>query len=942
MNVFEGSSVSHHMPMKAAPGDVRVAVPSGTVTFAFTDIEGSTQRWDRDRAAMELAVRRHDALMRAAIAAHGGYVFKTIGDAFCAAFVRAEDAVAAMYDVQRALGAEDFSAVDGLRVRAAIHTGTADERDNDYFGPAVNRVARLLAIAHGGQVLVSGVTSELVRASLPPRASMRDLGEHRLKDLSRPERVHQLEGPDLAADFPPLRSLGSRPNNLPLQPTSFVGREREVAEIDALVAAHRLVTLVGAGGIGKTRTSLHVAANVPERFGDGVWFVELAPLAGGELFAGTVARVLGITLPSTGDPTEQLVRGLGSKHVLLVLDNCEHLVETIARSVAAIVRGCPDVTILASSRQPLGIGGETVYRVPSLALPPDAVGAPRSAADAAGYSAIALFVDRARASDHRFGLTDENAPFVAEICRRLDGIALAIELAAARVRLLGPRQLRDRLDERFRLLTGGSRDVLPRQQTLRALIDWSHDLLDERERTLFRRLGIFVDGFTLEGASAVASDEELDAFDVFDVVASLVEKSLVLAEPGDHDAVRYRLLESTRAYAAEKLADAGERATIASSHLRYLRDRFADLRARREVTARDAELFEAFAEELGDVRFALDGALARSEVVLGAELLADLERAWRVIGSDREGIERNEAFLAALPRDRTLLAAKLSCTVALLLVDQGLFGRALDVATDACAYARASGHGETLAFALRWYASAKFSLGDFVEADAALTEAESIPVDSARVRSALNNGRALLSIWTGDLDAAARSFERELRDQRALGNDRGVHVFTGNLAEIEHKRGRTGRAIELLREVLPAVKSAGNKNVYAVSLSNLAGYLAATGDLAGAADAAREAIAVLSRDPAQIRVALAMQHLALVDALCGRFSRATRLATYAQAVYDATTGGEREFTEQTTYVRLAAILDERVPPDERARLADEGAALTPEEAVALALETESF
>jgi len=448
--------------MSALPSDMPAAIPSGTITFVFTDIEGSTQRWDRDRAAMELAVRRHDAIMRDAIAAHNGHVFKTIGDAFCAAFARPEDAVAAMFDAQRALGAEDFSAVDGIRVRAAIHTGTADERDRDYFGPAVNRVARLLGIAHGGQVLLSGVTSDLVQGSLPSQASLRDLGEHRLKDLSRPEYVYQLLGPDLIAEFPPLRSLNAMPNNLPRVTTSFIGREDEVADITALLAKHQLVTLVGSGGVGKTRTSLQVAANLLDGSGDGVWFIELAPLSSGDLIPGTVAETMGLTLPAEGDPVDLLVRALAKKRALFVFDNCEHLIGASARVIAAIVRGCPQIVTLASSRQGLGIAGEATYRMPPLTTPRDAEGASLTAADAPRYAAIALFVERARASDHRFVLTDENAPIVAEICRRLDGIALAIELAAARVKILSPKQLRDKLDERFRVLTGGSRDVLPR------------------------------------------------------------------------------------------------------------------------------------------------------------------------------------------------------------------------------------------------------------------------------------------------------------------------------------------------------------------------------------------------------------------------------------------------------------------------------------------------
>ena len=311
------------MPHEARQG----ALPTGTVTFVFTDIEGSTERWERDRAAMQAAVRRHDEVMRTAIAEHGGQIFKTIGDAFCAAFARPEDAVAAMLDAQRAIAAEDFSAIDGLRVRAAIHTGTADERDGDYFGPAVNRVARLLAIGHGGQILVSGVTTDLVQGALPSQATLRDLGEHRLRDLARPEQVYQLLSPDLVADFPPLRSLDVLPNNLPQQLTSFVGREAEIAEITDLIAVHRLVTLVGSGGVGKTRTSLQVAANLLDGSGDGVWFIELAPLSSGDYIPSTIAQVFGITIPPEGDPVENLTRALKAKHALLVFDNCEHLVE---------------------------------------------------------------------------------------------------------------------------------------------------------------------------------------------------------------------------------------------------------------------------------------------------------------------------------------------------------------------------------------------------------------------------------------------------------------------------------------------------------------------------------------------------------------------------------------------------------------------------------------
>jgi len=922
--------------MSALPHHAAASIPSGTITFVFTDIEGSTQRWDRDRAAMEAAVRRHDVLMREAIAAHGGHVFKTIGDAFCAAFARPEDAVAATFDAQRALGAEDFSAVEGIRVRAAIHTGTADERDRDYFGPAVNRVARLLGIAHGAQVLLSAVTSDLVQGSLPPQASLRDLGDHRLKDLSRPEHVYQLLGPDLIADFPPLRSLDAMANNLPRVMTPFLGRKNEVAEITALLAKHQLVTLVGSGGVGKTRTSLQVAANLLDGSGDGVWFIELAPLSSGDLIPSTVANAMNLTLPAEGDQIEHLVRALRKKRALLVFDNCEHLVEASARVIAAILRGCSQVATLASSRQGLGIVGEATYRIPPLTTPSHADGALLSVADALRYTAIALFVERARAADNCFALTDANAPIIADICRRLDGIPLAIELAAARVRILSPRQLRDKLHERFRILAGGNRDLLPRQQTLRALIDWSHDLLDDRERTVFRRLGIFVDGFTLEGASAVASDQDLDEFDVFDLVASLVEKSLVLAEPSG-DTLRYRLLESTREYAAEKLREAGERDLLAGRHLRYLRDWFAELYERQEATARSAEWIAGFATELESVRFALDDALARFEAVAGAELLAAIERAWKARGFAREGIARNEAFIAALPGDEVLLLAKLSATLSSLLGFQGMFAHALEAATKARAYARPSGDGPALALALRAYSRVSAQLGNFADADAALIEAAAIPLLSAAMRSTLTEARLHLSDLSGDLDAAARGYQQRIAEQRAIGSVRNVHAAVINLAGIEHARGQTDRAIELVRDVLPELRSESDQILCANILANLAGYLAARGDLSGAMEAAHEAIAKLAPDPDHYLVTAALEHLALVDALQGRFRRAARLASYTDSGF-AKTGTKRQFTEQTTYDRLSTFLEANLTPEDRLQFTADGSALTSEAAVALALE----
>jgi len=920
-----------------SPGASASNTPSGTITFAFTDIEGSTQRWDRDRAAMEAAVRRHDVLMREAIAAHNGHVFKTIGDAFCAAFSRPEDAIAAMFDAQRALRAEDFSAIDGLRVRAAVHTGTADERDRDYFGPAVNRVARLLGIAHGGQVLVSGVTSDLVQGSLPPKASLRDLGEHRLRDLSRPEYVYQLLGPDLIADFPPLRSLDALPNNLPHVATSFIGRENDVAEITSLLAKHHLVTLVGSGGVGKTRTSLQVAANLLDGSGDGVWFVELAPLAAGDLIPGAVASTMGLTIPTDGDPIQHLVRALHNKRALLVFDNCEHLIEASARVVAAIVRGCPQVTILASSRQGLGIAGEATYRMPPMTTPRGPEGASLSAADASRYTAIALFAERASASDNRFTLTDENAPIVADICARLDGIALAIELAAARVKILSPRQLSDRLNERFRVLTGGSRDALPRQQTLRALIDWSHDLLEDRERTVFRRLGIFVDGFTLEAAAAVASGDDIDELDIFELVASLVDKSLVLAEPSG-DALRYRLLESTRAYALEKLRDAGERDVIAARHLRYLRDWFVEIADRVQTTLRWGDRHAALRTELEGVRFALDDALARSDVVAGAELLAAISTAWLELGILGEGMDRVKAFTSALPDDETLLLAELSATLARLLVGQGALVRALECATNACVFARRSGHGPSLAGSLVVQAIANSMLRNFTDADTALKEAAEIPSLAASVHWMIRETRMRLNSDCGDHDAAARDIEQMIVDQRAFGNLKLVHSSIFNLSVVELERGNTARAIGLLRELRSELSREREVHqLRARVLSALTTLFVANGECPEAMEAAHETIHTLARQPDNFLVTGAIEGVALVDALQGRFTRAARLSSYTKLTVK-NFGFKLGSHDQRNRDHLTALLEANLSPEERARFEAEGAALTPEAAVAMVLE----
>lgn len=610
------------------------ALPTGTVTFVFTDIEGSTQRWEQRRDPMKAAVARHDALMQMAIERHRGYVFKTVGDAFCAAFSTPQDAIAAALDAQQALVREGFAEVNGLPVRIGIHTGLADERNGDYFGPAVNRTARLMSIAHGGQVLLSGATRELVRSDLPIDATLIDLGSHRLKDLTQPEQVWQLTSDGLPSAFPPLRSLETQPNNLPMQVTSFLGREHDLEELKAHLAEHRLVTLFGAGGVGKTRMAVQVGADLLDRFPDGVWIADLAPINDPELATSVVAKALNMGQAVEHRLGESIPLWLKQKHLLLILDDCEHVIETAAALADAIHRNCPSVRILATSRQALGVSGEKVLRLASLAIPENRADlAPEVAIT---FGAVALFVDRAALVDRSFQLTDDNASVVAAICRHLDGIPLAIELAAARVKVLSLHNLARRLDERFTILTGGSRTALPRQKTLAALIDWSYDLLSPHEQRLFNRVAVFAGGFTLDAVTSVCACDGIDAPDVLDLIASLADKSLIVADTArTHE--RYRLLESTREYAMEKLKVSGERDLLARRHAEH----FLGVAQQAEKDLGEMALGEWLASlepSVDDFRAALEWALSKTnDAPLGGAVAGALEAFWWHGGAEAEG-----------------------------------------------------------------------------------------------------------------------------------------------------------------------------------------------------------------------------------------------------------------------------------------------------------------
>lgn len=548
--------------------------PTGTVTFLFTDVEGSTRLWEEHPEGMRDALALHDSLLEQEIGGAGGFVHSTAGDAYSAAFSDPLDAIGAAIAAQKSLAEAEWPVVGEMRVRMAVHTGVAHERGDDYYGPALNRCARILSAAHGGQVVTSRGTEELVRHRMHSGTSLRDLGEHQLKDLGHPEHIFQVVAPGLEAEFAQLRSLDPSKNNLPLQLTSFVGREDELRDVKKRLSDSRLLTLTGVGGSGKTRLALQAAAESAEDFADGVWLVELAAVSDPDKLAAWIAESMKINrgqgvggaagIADAVPVIDQIVDYLQKREALLILDNCEHLIAASADFATYVLRSCPNIKILATSREGLGIAGETLWQVPSLEMPNrfdvDELGG-------TGADALRLFAERASAVNPNFEVNHETYPFVLKICRRLDGMPLAIELAAARAKSLDVARIAERLDDRFRLLTGGSRTALPRQQTLAAAVEWSYDLLEPAEQTFFNRLAAFRGGFTLEAAERVCADEVVDEYDVVDHLSSLVDKSMVVWEGSSGD--RYRLLETLRQYALGKLKDSGEADNVRKGHAEY-------------------------------------------------------------------------------------------------------------------------------------------------------------------------------------------------------------------------------------------------------------------------------------------------------------------------------------------------------------------------------------
>jgi predicted ATPase/class 3 adenylate cyclase/DNA-binding CsgD family transcriptional regulator/tetratricopeptide (TPR) repeat protein len=891
-------------------------LPTGTVTLLLADVEGSTRLWQTQPEEMTAAIARLDRTVCEVISAHHGVrpVEQGEGDSFMVAFTRASNAVACALALQRAPLAP-------IRLRIGVHTGEVQLRDEgNYIGPTVNRTARLRDLAHGGQTVLSGTTEDLVLDRLPADAWLTDLGSHQLRDLPRPERVVQLCHPDLRNEFPPLRTRETVvAQHLPVQFTSFVGRETELNDVRQILADNRLVTLTGAGGVGKTRLAVQLAAEIAGGFGCGVWLVDLAPITDPDLVPVAVIRALGLPDQPGRATMDTLLRFVGERRMLLMLDNCEHLLDACAALVVALLGGCPAVTLLATSREPIGVPGEVSWRVPSLSLADEA---------------IELFTDRARQVRPDFRLTDQTAATAAEICRRLDGVPLAIELAAARVRVLSLTEIRDGLHDRFRLLTGGARTAVRRQQTLRASVDWSHALLTEPERILFRRLAVFMGGFDLDAAQAIAGGDNVESYHVLDLLTLLVDKSLVVVENAS-GRTRYRLLETVRQYALEKLGESGEANRVRVHH----RDHYTAMAALLDTPARTGheQRLEQAETEIDNLRAAFAWSRESSDIDLASQLASSLQPLWLAGGRIREGLSWFDAALsdqdahraevapamrARVLADNASLDALIGATasmeharealaIAREVDDPALLLRVLTACgginvynpevgqpyfAEAIGLARALGDGWRLSQILGWQAFMAFMVGDPIAACEAAEEGRDL-ADAIGDRLDARQCRWVLGLaqWASGELAGAVAQLRDVVAEADAAHDvfwrfNGLFVQAQMLAyggDVSAARAAANAAIERAAELSPWHEG--------LSYVALAVAVLAAGD-AAAADGA---------------LAAGWHHISVQPAVAAIFSTYVAQATLARGDLTAARNWADEAVAATSGVHLSLALTTR-------------------------------
>jgi predicted ATPase/class 3 adenylate cyclase len=898
-------------------------LPTGTVTFLFTDIEGSTQLWEKYPEAMQAALAKHDAILKEAIDSNHGQIIKTTGDGVHAVFEKAIHAIGATVGAQHHLNS--LISNPPIRVRMGVHTGEAELRAGDYYGQTLNRAARIMAAAHGGQILLSEVSAQLLREQAPPEISLLDLGEHHLKGLLRPEHIFQINAPGLEHNFPPLHSLPTRLNNLPPQLTSFIGRENESAELKGWLDSARLVTLTGSGGTGKTRLSQEVGAQLLTNFQHGVWLVELAPLSDEAQIIPALAQVFGLQeLPF--NPLRNLVFDyLRDKKLLLILDNCEHLIAACARLADDLLHQCAGLKILASSREALGIAGEVAYRTPSLG----------------DSESMRLFIDRARAANSRFALTDSNTSAVAQICHRLDGIPLAIELAAARTKLLAAEQIATRLDDMFRLLVGGSRTALPRQQTLRALIDWSYDLLSDEEKRLLQFASVFVGGWTLEALEFVADEPN-----TLELLEQLVNKSLVVTE--EHAGqMRYFLLETIRQYGREKLFQARQASAARDRHFVYF-DKLSDglwnvYRIRSEV---EVERHKAIRIEMDNLRAALEWGLQNNiEIILN--LAANIAMSLSISGGQLEGIAMLKLALEkfrTLPpsendvrRKRDELLMRACFSLGTITVGSGDIVLSRSALQEAIRIARLLGDKFMLGYSLEMYANSS----NFIKAEDSLPAAqEGLEIftelnDSAGLAMAYSN----LSRWAA-INGNFEESQKYLALLQEISRDIPVSFQSGilflGLASSARFQGKFETAKKHFEAGLKMFERVGHKGFMTVMITEIAHTKRAMGNFAEAKQTYRETIKIFQDMGNRPSVAHQLECFAMIAIVEEEPQRAAKLFGAADAIREAT-GHKPTDEEQAEEAQFITRLHTMLSVAEFNALWAEGKSMTMEQAVQLAL-----
>lgn len=885
--------------------------PRGMVAFLFTDIEGSTRLWERDPEAMRRALERHNSILGAAIAAHRGVHFKTIGDAFQAAFPDVSSAVAAVVEAQRALAAEPWAETGPLRVRMAVHVGeaapSAGERP-DYLAPALNRLARLLAAGHGGQILLTNVARILAGEALPEGVSLRDLGRHRLRDLLEAEYVWQLVVPDLPDTFPPLKTLERHPTNLPSQPTELIGRDALLAELDPVLSdpSTRMLTLTGPGGVGKTRLAVQLAAEALDAFPDGAFFVNLSDVTEPAEVLPAVAAVLGVREGGGQSLNEAVFAFLAPKRLLLVLDNLEQIrpLGDMGREIAEILGAAGSLTILATSRAPLRIRFEREWPIDPLSAPDPANQLP--AAVLAENPAVALFVERARAARPSFALTESNAAAVAGIVHFLDGLPLAMELAAARLRALSPQQLHDRLGKQLDLLFGSAHDRPDRHQTLRATILWSHDLLSPAQQAFYRRLGVFAGGFTLEAAEAVAASLGEPGLDALEGVEELLAESLLRADEAATGELRYRMLETIRAFAGERLAGCGEEEKTRAAHLAYFTG-WAETTAkgiRDQARAASLELIEI---DYPNVRAALAWSSESGGADAGLRLANAIWKFWHYRAHFSEGRAWLHRLLDATADEPTEERATAFEAAGVLAWTQGDLSAAQELLERALALAKQLGDETARGRCLNNLGNVLNLKGDLDGAAALFTESLELAREARDQyqEAIILNNLALIDMDRGNLDDARTMLEQSLALKQRLGMRAESSIVLGNLALIAWLRHDRQQAIALLEEGLAIERETGNPVGIADALGNLGQMLVETGELFRAVALHRESLTLRRDIDDWLSIPYSLEAIASAAIESNRVGDAVRLFAASDCLREAT-GAPMPATDLASYEEIIA------------------------------------